>query len=194
MRKFIVVLASVLLLLPVVSMAKLKAPDVLDKEKIKTDEGIGKDEVIGVKPFNYDDVSYDNVDDEEMKKMKRVLPEIQEKLAKSIKFAIEDRGFDAFVISENKGADKADLILEGEITKVNLGSAAARFWVGMGAGQAGITVTGRIKDAKTGDVLFEFEHENTSGLSGGEKWTMVLHEAEDLGDKIGDFVKKLGGK
>ena len=39
--------------------------------------------------------------------------------------------------------------------------------------------------------LAKFEHENGSGLGNGEKWSLVLHEAQDLGEKISEFVRKL---
>jgi hypothetical protein len=192
MKKLIISLIALMLVIPVSSFAKLKAPDVLDKEKIMTDESLSKYKSIGVKIFSTEGIEYESVDDEEMVKMKHFLKECQEKLAKTIKNDLEDNGVKAFVIDEDGGkAGKADMIIEGKITKINLGSAAGRIIFGFGAGQAGLTVEGELKDGKSGDTLVKFEHENTSGLGSGDKWSLVSHEAEDLGDKIAEFIKKL---
>lgn len=193
MKKLLILLAIVAIVIPGSALAKMKAPDVLDKEKILTEESLSKYKTVGVKLFSTDDVKYENVDDEEMKKMKRTLKECQEKLAKTIVNNLKDAGRDAFVIDEEtKNAGKADMVIEGKITKINLGSGVARFFVGFGAGSAGLSVEGDLKDAKSGDALAKFEHENTSGLrETHDKWEMVEHEAQDLGDKIAEFVQKL---
>ncbi len=190
MKKVLMFLMVAMLTLPGVSMAKLKAPDVLDKEKIMTDESLSKYKTIGIRPFSLDKVDYDNVDDEEMRKMKRFQKECQEKLAKTIKNDLEDHDIKAVILDEDSKG-KADMIIEGKITKINLGSAVGRMMWGMGAGQAGLSVEGRLVDAKTGAELATFEHENGSGLGNGEKWELVLHEAQDLGEKISEFVRKL---
>lgn len=190
MKKVLMFLMVAMLALPGISMAKLKAPDVLDKEKIMTDESLSKYKTVGVRLFSLDKVDYDNVDDEEMAKMKRFQKECQEKLARSIKNDLEDHDIKAIILDEG-GKGKADMIIEGKITKINLGSAVGRMMWGMGAGQAGLTVEGRLIDAKTGEDLAKFEHENGSGLGNGEKWSLVLHESQDLGEKISEFVRKL---
>jgi hypothetical protein len=190
MKKVLMFLMVAMLALPGISMAKLKAPDVLDTEKIVTDESLSKYKTVGVRLFSLDDVEYDNVDEEEMAKMKRFQKECQEKLAKAINNDLEDHNVKAIILDED-GKGKADLIIDGKITKINLGSAVGRMVWGMGAGQAGLSVEGRLIDAKTGEDLAKFEHENSSGLGNGEKWTLVLHEAQDLGEKISDFVRKL---
>jgi hypothetical protein len=190
MKKVLMLLMVAMLALPGISMAKMKAPDVLDTEKIKTDESLSKYKKVGVRLFSLEDVNYENVDEEEMKKMKRFQKECQEKLARSIKNDLEDNDINAIILDEDsKGS--ADMIIDGKITQINLGSAVGRMIWGMGAGQAGLSVEGRLIDAKTGEDLATFEHENSSGLGNGEKWTLVLHETQDLGEKISEFVRKL---
>jgi hypothetical protein len=193
MKRLLMLMAVVALLIPFNALAKMKAPDVLDKEKILTEESLSKYKKIGVKVFSTEDVKYENVDDEEMKKMKRTLNDCREKLANTLVNDLKDSGVDAFIIDEEgKNADKADMIIDGKITKINLGSGVARFFVGFGAGSAGVSVEGELKDAKSGDALAKFEHENTSGLrETHDKWEMVLHESQDLGDKLAEFVQKL---
>jgi hypothetical protein len=193
MKNLLILLLMVAILIPVNALAKMKAPGVLDTEKILTEESLSKYKAIGVKLFSTENVKYENVDDEEMKKMKRTLKDCQEKLAMTTVNDLKDAGINAFLIDEEgKNADKADMIIEGRITQINLGSGVARFFVGFGAGSAGLSVEGELKDAKTGDPLAKFEHENTSGLrETHDKWEMVLHESQDLGDKLAEFVQKL---
>lgn len=192
MKKYIVLMLFVALIIPVTALAKLKAPDVLDKEKIMTDEGLSKYKSIGIKVTKAEDVKYDNVDSEEMLRMKRFIKECEEKLARTIKNDLEDSGVKAFIIDEDgSNADKADMIIDVKINMMNLGSAFSRSFWGMGAGQAGLGVEGELRDAKSKDTLATFSHENTSGLRSGDKWDLVMNETTDLGDKIADFVSKL---
>ncbi|HLB25278.1 MAG TPA: DUF4410 domain-containing protein [Nitrospirota bacterium] len=191
MKRFLAVTVSALILIPTFALAKLNAPDVMDTEKIITEESLAKYKNVGVRIFSTDGIDYSNVDDEEMKKMKRFMKDCQEKLAKTIKNNLEDEGVNAFVIEEDADAGKADMVVEGKFTKIDLGSAVGRIMWGWGAGQAGLTVEGRLVDAKSGDALAKFEHENTSGLGDGEKWSLILREAQDLGDKIAEFIVKL---
>lgn len=50
---------------------------------------------------------------------------------------------------------------------------------------------GKLIDAKTGKVLATFEHESTSGLQNGDKWSLVESRVQATGDKISEFVQKL---
>lgn len=191
MKRLFLLFMFVALAAPAVSHAALPAPDVLDDESIMTDKPIPKDAVIGVRPFSIDDVEYENVDDEEMRKMKREIKDYQELLAKSLRDNLEDYGFKA-VILEGEGTGKADVVIEGRITMVNLGSAVGRIMFGFGAGQCGIGVEGSLVNAKGGDTLAKFEHESTSGLeSGFDKWQMVDKEVREMADDIAEFVDKL---
>ena len=134
MKKIILVLAALMLLIPQISLAKLKAPDVLDTEKIMTDDSLSKYKTVGIKIFTTDDVEYSNVDDDEKKNMKRFLKDAQEKLAKTIKNNLEDDGIHAVILDDEKGNGNADLIIEGRFKEVNLGNAVMRFGWGFGAG------------------------------------------------------------
>jgi len=195
MKKLVMfaLMAVFLVALPVSSLAKLKAPDVLDKEKIKTDESLSRYESVGVKISSSEDIEYENVDDDEKSKMKGFLKDCKKKMARAIVRNLDEDGVKAFVIGgdDEEGSGKADMVIEVSITKVNMGSAVGRAFWGWGAGQAGLSVKGKLVDVKSGDSLAEFEHENTSGLGDGYKWDLVMREAEDVGDKIAEFVHKL---
>lgn len=191
MKKALAFFLFVSLMVPVVSLAKVKAPDVLDDETIITETPLTGKEVIGVRLFTTDDVEYENVDDEEMKKMKRELKDYQKTLAKDTRDSLEDYGFKAVVLNGDSTGN-ADIIIEGKITMVNLGSTASRIIFGFGAGQCGIGVAGSLVDAKSGNKLAEFEHESTSGMEERyDKWGMVEKEVHEMGDDLAEFVDKL---
>jgi len=190
-KKALAFFLFVSLMVPVVSLAKVKAPDVLDDETIITETPLTGKEVIGVRLFTTDDVEYENVDDEEMKKMKRELKDYQKTLAKDTRDSLEDYGFKAVVLNGDSTGN-ADIIIEGKITMVNLGSTASRIIFGFGAGQCGIGVAGSLVDAKSGNKLAEFEHESTSGMEERyDKWGMVEKEVHEMGDDLAEFVDKL---
>lgn len=192
MKKMLLIMAVVALLIPINALAGSRGPGVLDKENVKTDESLSKYKSIGIKIFSTDNIEYNNVDNEEKRELKNYLGDWQESLAKTMKNELNGDRVSAFIIdSDGKNAGKADMIIEGEFTQVNMGSAFSRMFWGMGAGQAGITVKGKLIDAKTGKELATFEHESTSGLQGGDKWSLVGNRVQATGDKISEFVEKL---
>ena len=192
MKKMLLIMAVVALLTPINALAGMKAPGVLDKEDVMTDESLAKYKSIGIKVFTTDNIEYNNVDSDEKRQLKNYFKDWQKLLARTIKNELNGGNVTAFIIDpDGKNADKADMIIEGEFTQVNMGSAFSRVFWGFGAGQAGITVKGKLVDAKTGKVLATFQHESTSGLQNGDKWQMVENRVEATGDKIVEFVQKL---
>jgi hypothetical protein len=192
MKKMLLIIAFVALLIPINALARMSGPGVLDKENIMTDESLSKYKSIGIKLFSTDNVEYNNVDDEEKRLLKNYLKDWQESLAKTMKNELNGDRVKAFIIDpDGKNAGKADMIIDGEFSQVNMGSTFSRMFWGMGAGQAGITVKGKLIDAKTGKELATFEHESTSGLQGGDKWSLVGNRVQATGDKISEFVEKL---
>ncbi len=192
MKKMLLIMAVVALLTPINALAGMKAPGVLDKEDVMTDESLAKYKSIGIKMFTTDNIEYNNVDSDEKRQLKNYFKDWQKLLARTIKNELNGGNVTAFIIDpDGKNADKADMIIEGEFTQVNMGSAFSRVFWGFGAGQAGITVKGKLVDAKTGKVLATFQHESTSGLQNGDKWQMVENRVEATGDKIVEFVQKL---
>ncbi len=189
MKKFLFLVLTAVIAVPSLSFAGS-----LDHTKVLTDKSLKDYKSIGVKLFSTDNINYDNVNRDEMRRMKGgFLERVQKRLSKTVVSDLKGDGINAFLIDKDgKNADKADMIIEGEITKIDLGSAVTRLFVGWGAGGVNVSVKGDIKDAKTGEVLAKFRHSNSSGLRNtNDKWEMVLHEAQDLGDKLTDFVEKL---
>jgi uncharacterized protein (DUF342 family) len=192
MKKMLLILAVAALLIPINSLARMSAPGVLDKENVMTDESLSKYKSIGIKIFSTDNIEYNNVNDDEKRQLKNYLKDWQDLLARTMKNELSGDRVTAYIIDpDGKNADKADMIIDGEFSQVNMGSAFSRIFWGMGAGQAGITVKGKLIDAKTGKELATFEHESTSGLQGGDKWQLVGNRVQATGDKISEFVQKL---
>ncbi len=192
MKRMLLIMSVVALLIPINALAGMRAPGVLDKENIITDESLSKYKSIGIKLFSTDNIEYNNVDSDEKRQLKNYLKDWQKLLARTMKNELNGDRVTAFIIDpDGKNADKADMIIDGEFSQVNMGSAFSRMFWGMGAGQAGITVKGKLIDAKTGKELATFEHESTSGLQGGDKWSLVENRVQATGDKISEFVQKL---
>ncbi|MHB8174138.1 MAG: DUF4410 domain-containing protein [Nitrospirota bacterium] len=192
MKRMLLIMSVVALLIPINALAGMRAPGVLDKENIITDESLSKYKSIGIKLFSTDNIEYNNVDSDEKRQLKNYLKDWQKLLARTMKNELNGDRVTAFIIDpDGKNADKADMIIDGEFSQVNMGSTFSRMFWGMGAGQAGITVKGKLIDAKTGKELATFEHESTSGLQGGDKWSLVENRVQATGDKISEFVQKL---
>jgi hypothetical protein len=58
-----------------------------------------------------------------------------------------------------------DIKVEGRIVDCSTGSAAAKFWVGMGAGSGNTTIDLKFTDGKTGELLVAIHHRVVSGTS-----------------------------
>jgi len=191
MKKALLAFVMLALVIPAVSFAGMVAPDVMDDETINMDSGFGKYKTIAVRKFNMDNVEFENVDEEEEPKLKRKLDGYQKSLAEDTAANLKRLGYNARVIGEKESPGNADVVLEGEFTMINLGSAVARIMWGFGSGQAGIGVEAKFVEVKSGNVLAEIEHENTSGLGDGDKWWLIQNEVEDMADKFAEFVDEL---
>lgn len=191
MKKLLLLLIFLSLLFPSIALSGLKPPGVLEEEDVVTDERLGRYKVVGVRLFSTDEVEYENVDGSELKRLLKRLPDYQKLLARTIRRGLKDFGFDALIIENGKDADKADMILEGKITSVDLGNAATRvvFFV---TGNIGLSVEGRLVDAKTGNELAKFSHESSSGLDESfDKWQMLSREVGEMGEDIAEFTGRM---
>jgi hypothetical protein len=97
--------------------------------------------------------------------------------------------FESVVLS-SPGVTPHGIILSGTITEVNKGSEAARFWVGMGAGQSRIQGKFEIKDA-AGNSLTQFTARRSylGGLGIGGAGMVSMDElASRLGKTVAETV------
>jgi hypothetical protein len=105
---------------------------------------------------------------------------------------LQKRGYNAKKYSPDAGPDA--VVVDGEVTLVDSGSGAARFWVGMGAGSS--TVRANVKVYRASAVanpLADLQMAGTSGGAGGfggyQDW--VAANSKDLAIKL---AKYLAGK
>ena len=99
------------------------------------------------------------------------------------------KGYTAKLHTPDVSGDK--LVVDGAITLVDGGSAAARFMVGMGAGSAKIKASVKVYRASAPSVLLaDFEALGTSGGQGGvsgfQDWRRK--NAQDLGTKVAKYL------
>lgn len=94
--------------------------------------------------------------------------------------------FETIVVDSGTNPPPHSIVLGGTIQEVEKGSGAARFWVGMGAGQARVSGEFEIKDA-AGNNLTRFMANRTylggSGIGGGTMLSM-----EELTFRLGQTV------
>ncbi len=76
------------------------------------------------------------------------------------------------------------LVFRGKIVEVDPGSAALRFWVGMGAGLPRVQISGEFADAKTGEVLIRFERARVGPLNKADYEGGLNHCIEALGNDM----------
>lgn len=82
------------------------------------------------------------------------------------------------------------LVIIARLTKLDPGSQAARYWVGLGAGAVKIGMTGDIVDARTRRILVKFKQERRSGFGvfGGGYGELFSRTARQIGGDIADLL------
>jgi Domain of unknown function (DUF4410) len=108
-------------------------------------------------------------------------------LAADIVAALRNSGFSAVTLDESEGEPAADAMnLTGQFTKLDPGSQNLRLWIGFGAGESKVCISGQLTDAN-GKKLADFADCRNGlgwGASGpqGEKGAMIL------GDRVAKFL------
>ncbi len=89
-------------------------------------------------------------------------------------------------------AAKPDLLLSATVTDFAPGSRAKRYWVGFGAGAAKLKMAFAFRDAATGKVLLQTEHQHKFwiGAFGGSKTDAMNKTAEGMVKSLVDDVKQ----
>jgi hypothetical protein len=87
-------------------------------------------------------------------------------------------------------ASKGVLLFRGQVTEMNPGSRAERYWVGFGAGKSRVEISGEIVDAETGTPLFRFTHARASsiGAFGGDYTKFLSDDTRKVGEDIGKML------
>jgi hypothetical protein len=82
------------------------------------------------------------------------------------------------------------LLIRGEVSELDPGSRAARYWGGFGAGKSRAEITGEIVNAETGAPLLKFTHARVStvGGFGGDYTALLSHDLREVGEDIGKML------
>jgi len=91
-----------------------------------------------------------------------------------------------FLVSKEEPASGADAIVTGDFLELSVGSRAARFWVGFGAGTAKCEVRIRAYRADEHTPLFDLEHGRVSpfSLSGDANLGDIEAVVGDIGEEL----------
>ncbi|MEJ2422029.1 MAG: DUF4410 domain-containing protein [Acidobacteriota bacterium] len=83
-------------------------------------------------------------------------------------------------------------VLEWKCVEIDPGSWAKRFWIGFGAGHAGVTISGDLRDKATGKELLTFKHSRVNGIgfavTGGRYMKVLNHSAVWTANDIGKML------
>ncbi|PIU19170.1 MAG: hypothetical protein COT18_08915 [Elusimicrobia bacterium CG08_land_8_20_14_0_20_59_10] len=102
---------------------------------------------------------------------------------------LQNAGFNAMAYNPKARPPKDGLLLDGIVRKIDNGSTAARFWVGMGAGSATIIATIRItRSDNNKDVLAEFDAAGSTKGEGG--WSAYTDSAQANSQRLAKAVVK----
>ncbi len=79
------------------------------------------------------------------------------------------------------------LLVRAKVVEINPGSAAARYFVGFGAGKASVVVGGEVVDAATSKVLFSFQASDFSSV--GTDYEVAFSACiKIIGERVGNLL------
>ncbi|MEH6591616.1 MAG: DUF4410 domain-containing protein [Halioglobus sp.] len=108
-------------------------------------------------------------------------------LAADIVEALRHAGFTSVTLDESeKGPSDESLSLTGRFTQLNPGSQDMRVWIGFGAGESKVCITGEVSNA-SGEKLANFA-DCRNGLGWGGSAQQGGKDAEILGDRVAAFL------
>ncbi len=119
--------------------------------------------------------------------VKRVTEEkdaIHDMYNQKIAEALRTKGYNAKFVTEPA---KSGIVISGDVTKIEHGSAAARYFVGMGAGSANMYTNFKIEDRAAAKTLSKFQIIATSGGTSGLGSYLDQHLA-DGAKKVAEYV------
>ncbi len=110
-------------------------------------------------------------------------------LATDIVETLRSTGFSNVTLDESDGDRSADVIsVTGSFTKLDPGSQNLRVWIGFGAGESQVCISGKATDP-AGELLAEFA-DCRSGLGWGASGPQGEASAEILGSRVAGFLIK----
>lgn len=133
---------------------------------------------IFVEPITTKDVYISGDKSGNKDKMDSTKAKITEQFNRQLVEALNKKGFNAKLAS---GPVKSGVVLSGNVSKIENGSAAARYFVGMGAGSANMFTDFVLEDRAKSKVLSKFQIIATSG--GESNWGGYLDKHMADGSK-----------
>lgn len=148
-------------------------------------EGISKSQPLLVKLFDTSHAKLGKAKHQDIARMlSSTAPHL---LAADIVELLRDAGFTNVFLNESDQAPSGDyMVMDGEFTKLNPGSQAARAWIGFGAGKSKICISGNIKSHSAGNVA-SFS-DCSSGLGWGESSGQMDKDTDRIGHNIARLV------
>lgn len=148
---------------------------------------VNKTTPIFIEPISTKQAAFEGYDENDGDKKSSDLRKIESNYASEIAKALREEGYNANAISTTS---KKGIVISGNVTMIDRGSAAKRMWIGMGAGASNLNTDFTIEDRTQRKVLSKFEIKATSGGRGGLASTgsFVEEHMSDGGEKVAEFV------
>ncbi|MCM1177605.1 MAG: DUF4410 domain-containing protein [Bacteroidales bacterium] len=138
----------------------------MDYINIQRAFSINEYDTIFIAPVNTEKIKMPDKEDNTYEPTVRVLAQSSELSAEYMKkpFRKMDMEISAIKDQEETKGKKA-LIVNMAVDELDAGNRALRIWVGFGAGNAGVTMSGTVSDSETGELLISFRHRRIAPLN-----------------------------
>lgn len=148
---------------------------------------ITKTTPIFVEPISTKQAAFEGYDENDGDKKSSDLRKIESGYASEIARALREEGYNANAVSTTA---KTGIVITGNVTMIDRGSAAKRAWIGMGAGASNLETDFTIEDRSQRKTLSKFEIKATSGGRGGlsAAGSFVDEHISDGGEKVADYI------
>ncbi|MEM1143970.1 MAG: DUF4410 domain-containing protein [Pseudomonadota bacterium] len=166
------------------SFSGANAGEKLDSQNILSGE-LSKSSAIHIHPFATDGADLGNAKFRDTAKaMAKSAPHL---LATDIVESMRSSGFTSVTLNESEGVVPPDTLnVTGRFTKLDPGSQNLRVWIGFGAGESKVCISGEVTDS-SGNKLADFA-DCRNGLGWGSSGPQADKGAEILGQRIAGFL------
>jgi Domain of unknown function (DUF4410) len=148
---------------------------------------INKTTPILVEQINTKQAAFEGYDEKDGDKKSSDLKQIENNFANEIVKELRAEGYNANIAPV---MSKTGIVISGNVTMVDRGSAAKRIWVGMGAGASNLKTEFTIEDRSKKQVLSKFVINATSGGRGGlsASGSFIDEHITDGSEKVTEFI------
>ncbi len=168
----------------------LPKPGVLGEETIYTSKPLSNYKALIIRDFPLDQAVLKNMNDEELSRFQALKPKLVELLSEEFAKRMQSKKlFDR--VGRNGDTGPQTLILEGGVSKIDVGNRALKFWVGFGAGKSTLTLYGKLIDGATNEVLAVFENDYHDKFSLAEMERIFDEDTKNFAKDLVEFIEKL---